>query len=54
VLFLLDDSLDATLQKYIVNASSPLNTAKKKNNKNGAVTFETSFIQNVTNLFLKL
>ncbi len=30
VLFLLEDSLDATLQKYIVNACLPLNTAKIK------------------------
>jgi hypothetical protein len=29
-LFLLDDSLDATLQKYIVDACSPLNTAEIK------------------------
>ncbi len=30
VLFLLDDSLNATLQKHIVNVCSPLNTAKIK------------------------
>jgi len=30
VLFLSDDSLDATLQKHIVNVGSPLNTAKTK------------------------
>jgi hypothetical protein len=44
MLFFLDNSLDATLQKYIINTCSPLNTTKiKKNNKNGAVTYETPF-----------
>jgi hypothetical protein len=43
--FLLNDSLDAALQKYIVNACSPLNTAKIiKIYINGVVTYETSFM----------
>jgi hypothetical protein len=40
---LLDDSLDAALQKYTVNIYLPLNIAKKIKNKNGAETYETPF-----------